>query len=96
LPHAGTFFIDCQLIPINPTSSGGPPPAAAAAACGQVLTLPVHFQQQQQQGGGSSGLSAANVRVVDGRRVWSDPHNLLLLAQAGASCQVCALETAWF
>jgi hypothetical protein len=52
------------------------------------VTLPVSFVQQDYQGQPVSGLVASNVKLVDGRDVWRDPRNLLLLAQAGASCQV--------
>jgi hypothetical protein len=83
--YPGTILLGLQLL--DPCNPQGLP--------GQHITLPLLFQQQQQQGAlagssssnNSSGGTAAvaNVRVVDTPDVWSDPHNILLLAQAGAT-----------
>lgn len=47
------------------------------------LTLPVVLRQSQRDASNMHS-EAANVRIVDTRPLWDDPHMLLQLAQAGA------------
>jgi hypothetical protein len=79
MTDAGTnLLLDVQL---------AHPSTAAAAA--ETLTLPLQWSSAPQLLPGYPGaVAASNVRVVQKWDVWSDVRNVLLLAQAGASCQV--------
>jgi hypothetical protein len=78
---AGTnLLLDVQLVQRS---------TAAATAAGETLTLPLQWSSAPQLlPGYPSAAAASNVRVVQEWDVWNDARNVLLLAQAGASCQV--------
>jgi len=99
----GTLHLDLLLSSTGSSSSmlGSPTQSGQMLSLPVRFQQGLHEQQQQQQhlvalpglgGSGSvalgSSMCAENVRVVSTHDLWKNPHNILLMAQAGASCQV--------